>query len=82
MLGVAEDHARTGAEDRAPGLVMGMQRRLQVRRLDPLGDRRALAARDDQAVEAVEVARDADLPRLGAELAQDAGVRFEVALDR
>jgi hypothetical protein len=58
------------------------QRRLEAGRLDSLADRRALAAGDDEAVEAVEVVGDADLGRLGAELTQDAGVRLEVALDR
>jgi hypothetical protein len=61
---------------------VGPQRRLQARRLDPLGDRRALAAGNDEAVEAVEVRGGADLARLGAELTQDAGMRLEPALDR
>ena len=52
VLGVADDHPGAGAEDRPPGLVVGAQRRLQPGRLDPLADRRALAAGDDQAVEA------------------------------
>ena len=47
----------------------------------PLRDRRALAAGDDQAVEAVEVLGPADLAGLGAELAQHLQVGFEAALD-
>jgi hypothetical protein len=61
---------------------MGTQRRLQAGRLDPLADRGALPARDDQAVEAVEVLGGANLADLGAELAQDLAVGLEVALDR
>ncbi len=41
--------------------------RLEPGGLDPLRDRRALAAGDDQPVEALEVLRRADLARLGAE---------------
>jgi hypothetical protein len=61
---------------------MGTQRRLQSRRLDPLGDRRALAAGDDEPVEPVELLRSAYLGYFGAELAQGAGVRLEIALQR
>jgi hypothetical protein len=82
MIGVAGDHPGAGAEDRAARLVMGAQRRLQAGRLDALGDRRALAAGDDQAVEVVELGGNADLGRLCPELAQSARVRLEVALDR
>ena len=59
-----------GAEDRPAGLVVGPQRRLQPGRLDPLDDRRALAAGDHQAVEVLEVRGGADLGHFGAELAQ------------
>jgi hypothetical protein len=62
--------------------VVRSQSRLQSGRIDPLDDRRALAAGDDQAVELVEVAGEPDLADFGAELAQDAGVSLEVALDR
>jgi hypothetical protein len=62
--------------------MVGAKRRLEPRRLDALDDRRALAARDDQAVEAGEVVGGADLGCFGAELAQRPGVRLEVALDR
>jgi hypothetical protein len=81
VVGVADDHPGAGAEDRPPRLVVGAQRRLQAGRLDALADRRALAAGDDQAVEALHVRGYADLARLGSELAQGAGVRLEVALD-
>jgi hypothetical protein len=82
VVGVADDQAGAGAEDRPPGLVMGAQRRLQLRRLDAFDDRRALAARDDEAVEAGQIGGRADLGCFGAELAQGAGVRLEVALQR
>jgi hypothetical protein len=60
---------------------VGAQSWLQPRRLDALGDRRALTAGDDQAVEAVDVRRRADLGCFGAELAQGSGVSLEVALE-
>jgi hypothetical protein len=82
VVGVAKDQAGAGAEDRPPGLVVGTQRRLQLRRLDALGDRRALAARDDEAVEAGQVGGPTDLEYFGAELAQGAGVSLEAALQR
>ena len=50
--------------------------------VDALGDRRALAAGDDQAVEPLHLGGRAHLGYLGAELAQRLGVRFEVALQR
>jgi hypothetical protein len=62
--------------------VVRPQRRLEAGRLEALDDRRALAAGDDEPVEAVEVLGDANLGRLGAELPQRAGVRPEAALDR
>jgi hypothetical protein len=82
MLGVADDHPGAGAEDRAPGLVVGPQRRLQAGRLDSLADGRALAAGDDQPVEPLEAGGSSNLADLGAERAQDATVGLEVALDR
>ena len=82
VVGVANDQAGAGAEDRPPGLVVGAQRRLQLRRLDALGDRRALAAGDDEAVEAGQVGGPTDLGYFGAELAQGAGVSLEAALQR
>jgi hypothetical protein len=62
--------------------VVGAQRRLQPGRGDSLADRGALAAGDDEAVETIEVSGRADLGDLGAELAQDPGVRLEIALER
>ena len=82
MLGGADDQPGAGAENRPSGLVVGSQRRLQPGRLDPLDDRRALAAGDDEAVEPLQVGVRADLGYFGAELAQGAGVRVEIALQR
>jgi hypothetical protein len=62
--------------------MVSAQRRPQPRRLDALDDRRALTARDDEAVEAGQVRGRADLGYFGAELAQGAGVSLEVALQR
>jgi hypothetical protein len=56
------------------------QRRLQPGRLDPLADRRALAAGDDEAVQPLDRGRGANLADLRAEPAQDLGVRLEIAL--
>ena len=82
VLGIADDHPGAGAEDRPAGLVVGPQRRLEPGGIDSLADRGALAAGNDEAVEPLEVGRETDLADLGAELAQDPGVRVEVALDR
>jgi len=82
VLGVADDQPGAGAENRPAGLVMGPQRRLQPSRFDPLDDRRALAAGDDEPVQPVELPGGADLGYFGAELAQGAGVRLEIALQR
>jgi hypothetical protein len=82
VLGVADDQPGAGAEDRPPGRVVGPQRRLQPRRLDPLEDRGALATGDDETVEPLQLGGRADLGYLGAELAQDARVSVEVALQR
>jgi hypothetical protein len=79
---VADDQASAGAEDRGPLLVQAANLRLQAGRLDQLADRGALAAGDDQAVEPLEIGRRTDLGDLGAKLAQRAGVRLEVALQR
>src|SRR3954453_19113897 len=75
---------RPGArpQDRPPGSVVLAQRRLDPGGRDHLRDRRALAAGDDQGVEALHVGGGADLARLGAELAQGLGVGFEIALER
>jgi hypothetical protein len=82
VLGVADDHPGAGAEDRPPGLVVGAQRRLQAGGGDALDDRRALPAGDDEPVEPVQVGGGSYLGCLGAEPAQDAGVRLEAALER
>jgi hypothetical protein len=58
------------------------QRRLHASRLDPLGNGRALTAGNDEPVEIGEIGGGANLAGFGAELAQDAGVRLEVTLDR
>jgi hypothetical protein len=82
VIGVADDQAGAGAEDRPPRLVVGAQGRLQPGRLDALADRRALAAGDDEAVEPGDLGSGADLGCFGAELAQGPGVGLEVALQR
>jgi hypothetical protein len=82
VLGGADDQAGAGAEDRPAGLVVGAERRLQAGRGDALDDRRALAAGDDEPVEALQLGGRADLAYFGAELAQGAGVRPEVTLQR
>jgi len=82
VLGVADDQPGAGAEDRPPRLAVGAQRRLETGRIDPLFDRRTLAAGDDEAVEALQLGSGADLGDLGAEAAQRAGVSFEAALER
>lgn len=82
VVGVADDQAGAGPEDRATRLVVGAQRRLQAGGGDPLRDRRALAAGDDEAVEALQLGRRADLGDLGAEPAQRPGVCLEVPLQR
>ena len=82
MLGVADDHPGAGAEDRPSRLVVGAQRRLQAAGLDPLADRRALAAGDDQAVEPLQLLGGPHLDRFGAEPAQGAEVGFEAPLER
>jgi hypothetical protein len=82
VVGVADDQARAGAEDRPPGFVMGAQRLLQPGGRDSLADRRALPAGNDQPVQVLQIGGRADLGNLGAELAQDPGVRLEVALQR
>jgi hypothetical protein len=82
VIGVADDQPSAGAEDRPPGFVVGAQRWRQPGRLDALDDRRALAAGNDQAVEPDQIAGSADLGCLGTELAQGAGVRLEIALQR
>jgi hypothetical protein len=62
--------------------VQPANRRLEPGGLDQLADRRALATRDHQALEAVEISRRANLADLGAKLSQRARVRLETALQR
>ena len=83
VLVVADDHPGAGAEDRPPRLVVGADRRLEARRLDPLRDRRALAAGDDEPVEVLEVGRGRG-PRstLAPSWRSIRRVGLEVALDR
>jgi hypothetical protein len=59
---------------------VGTQGRLQLGRGDPLDDRRALAAGNDQGVEAFEICRGADLRGFGAKPAQRFSVCFETTL--
>jgi hypothetical protein len=83
VIGVADDQPGAGAEDRSSGLVVRAERRLQTGRRDALGDRRTLAAGDDEAVESLQLGRGADLGQIGGtELAQRAGVCLEIALQR
>ncbi len=82
VVGVADDQPGAGAENRPAGPVMVAQSRLEPGDLDPLGDRRALAAGNDEAVETLQVGREADLGYLGAEPAQRTGVGLEVPLER
>jgi len=79
---VADDQAGAGAEDRRSGRVQAADRRPQPRRLDQLADRRALAARNYQAVQALEIGRNPDLADSSAKLAQRTRVRLETALQR
>ena len=79
MVAVEHDHPGAGAEDR----------RLEPaqRLVDPVqphqpADRGRLAARDDQAVEPVELLRQPHLDRLGAEAPQHRRVLAEVPLER
>jgi hypothetical protein len=82
VLGIADDHPGAGAEDRPAGFVVRAQRRLQAGGGDALDDRRALAAGDDEPVQPVGLGGGAYLGCLGAEPAQDAGMRLKPALER
>ncbi len=61
---------------------MGAQRRFQAAGLDSLADRRALAAGDDEAVQARQILGSSNLDRFGAEPAQDEKVGCEPPLER
>src|SRR6266540_1718873 len=78
VVTVEEDHARARAEDRAGEAA---NRLLQAVNAKQPPDRRRLAARNDQAVEALELLDFSHLHRLCAEAAQDSRVLAEVALD-
>ena len=80
VVAVEQDEPRAGAEDRLAGGVERAQRLDQALALDAEGHGRRLAAGHDEPVEAFEVARRANLAHLGAQRAQDAGVRGEAAL--
>src|SRR5919204_2504331 len=78
MLAVDQDHARAGAEDRA---LEATNRLLEA--VDPAeaGDRRRLAARDDEPVEADQLLGLAHLHGIGAEPLEHASVLAEVSLE-
>ena len=80
MLPVGHDHSGAGSEDRAAGGVQVPDPVGQPGRLDALADRGRLATRDDQAVEATEVGRQADLDPGRADRIQVAQMRGEPAL--
>ena len=82
MLAVDHDQARARPEHRRPGGGERAQRVAEPLALDPERHRRRLAARDDQAVEPLEVGGHADLAHVGAEALQHPAVRLEVALER
>ena len=67
VVAVADDHPGTAAEDRHTGVVLLADRPVEALPLHPHRDRGRLAARDHQAVEALELDRDADLTCLRAE---------------
>ena len=77
VLAVEQDHARARAEHRA---AEAPDRLLEAVQPHEPRDRRRLAARDDEAVEPVELLREPHLDRLGAEAAQDGRVLAKVPL--
>ena len=82
VLAVEHDHPRARPEHRRAGAHQVAQRLGEPLALDPERHRRRLAARDHEPVEPVEVGGHAHLAHLGAEAAQHARVRLEVALER
>ena len=74
---VEQDHPRARTED---GALEPSDRLLQTVQPHQPGDRGRLAARDDEAVEAVELLGQADLDRVGTEPAQYGHVLAEIAL--
>ena len=82
MLG-EEDHARARAPDRVAGARKGLQVRHQAAALGDQRHRRALAAGDDEAGDAVELLLRAHLDDLDAlQLLEDRHVLAERALQR
>jgi hypothetical protein len=77
---VEHDHPRAGAERRRAGGDHLAQRLGQAVALEADRHRGRLAARDDQAVDPVQVRRGADFLGRSAELLEHAGVRLEAAL--
>ena len=78
MVSVEQDHPGAGPEDRA---AEPANRLLEPVQPHQAGDRRRLAAGDDEPVEPVELLGQAHLDRLRAEAAQHRRVLAEVALD-
>ena len=76
-----QDHAGAGAEDRRARRRQVEDRLAQAPAVDELAHRRALAAGQDEAGEAVEVGRQAHLDALDADLAQHGEVLGERTLD-
>ena len=79
MVAVEHDHPGAGAEDRR---LEPVQRLVDPVQPHQPADRGRLAARDDQAVEPVELLRQPHLDRLGAEAPQHRRVLAEVPLER
>ena len=79
MAAVEQDHSGAGAEQRP---LEGADRLFQAVQAHEPGDRRRLAAGNDQAVEMVQLLRLAHLDGLGAQPAQHRGVLAEVPLHR
>ena len=71
MLAVEHDHPGTGPED---GACVGANRVIEAIELGEPHDRRRLAARNHEAVEAVELLRQTNLDDVGAKLAERRGV--------
>ncbi len=77
-----EDHAGAGAERRKPaGQPLG-HRGAEPRRVEQQGHGGGLASGEDERIDAVEIGWDADLSRVSAEGAENAGVGGERPLQR
>ena len=77
-----QDHAGTGPEQRRPGACQRQDRITESVDVDQLAHGRRLAPRQDQRVEVDEIARQADLDRLGADVANRGQVLADVTLQR